>query len=108
MTYLNINSVLLEFAFKKKDFFPEFPYQLYIGVLIDGGLVDDILCSVCISQGAQSLPIINISRRNSLRENHNILIVTVILVIILDNAVVSEYVRICYFSISVSAWIVVS
>lgn len=58
-------------SFESGDFSPQFSDQPDVGVLVDGGFVDDVLGSVGVSQGAERLAVVHISWRNGCEKKRN-------------------------------------
>lgn len=51
-------------SFQSGDFSPQFSDQPDVGVLVDGGLVDDVLGPVGVAQSAERLAVVHVCGRN--------------------------------------------
>lgn len=55
-------------SFQSGDFGPQFSDQPDVAILVDGGLVDDVLGSVGVSQSAERLTVVHVSGGNGCDE----------------------------------------
>lgn len=55
---------LSEQSFEARYLGPQFPDQPHVGVLVNGGFVDDVFCAVSIAQRAQGLAVVYVRGRD--------------------------------------------
>lgn len=55
---------LCQQGFEARDLGSQLPDQPHVGVLVDGGFVDDVFGTVSVAQSAQGLAIVHVRRRD--------------------------------------------